>query len=201
MLLPADGLLVDYRPQPLAEPEGDARTVVDFSRLATLGTWRVTKGIYRFDPDLYDALIATPLTGDLPDDLLYRLPEWCVYLETPGLVFDERPLLGVYAHLNPGHDGRPSELRLLLDSDSDIKLLPVPIPFRTWLLAQRHERNDRLAREQNERDFPEKRGLLESIEDSNQNDARDLTPILSLLLLYLCADEADYVRSPALILI
>lgn len=170
-------------------------TVVDFSRLAALGAWRVTQGIYRFDPDLYASLIATPLTGDLPDDLLYRLPEWCVYLETPGLVFDKRPLIGVYAHLNPGHDGRPSELRLLLDSDSDIKLLPVPIQLGRGSLLNAINAITETARERIERDFPEKRGLLENVEELNQNDARDLTPIMSLLL-YLCADEADYVRSP-----
>lgn len=155
----------------------------------------MTQGIYRFDPDLYDALIATPLTGDLPDELLYRLPEWGVYLETPGLTFDERPLLGIYAHLNHGQGGKPSELRLLLDSDADIKLLPVPVPLGQGSVLDAINALTETARNNIERDFPEKRGLLENIEDSNQNDARDLTPILSLLL-YLCADEADYTRPP-----
>jgi len=102
-------------PNPQATPE----TVVDFGRLAALGAWRVTQNIYRFDPDLYASLIDTPLTGDLPDDLLYRLPSWGLYLETPGLTFDGRALLSVYAHLDYApHDGH-SELRLLLDSDTD----------------------------------------------------------------------------------
>lgn len=49
--------------------------------------WRPTQGIYRFDPELYDAIVSTPLEGDIPADVLTRLPEWCVYIETPELVF------------------------------------------------------------------------------------------------------------------
>ena len=176
-------------PNQKATPEG----VVDFGRLAALGAWRVTQGIYRFDPDLYAALIATPLTGDLPDDLLYRLPEWCVYLETPGLTFDERPLLGVYAHLNPGYDQNPPELRLLLDSETDMRLFPIPVLLgQGSLLDAMKAMIDRVRRQT---DDAVKQGMINEIEESNQNDARDLTPIMSLLL-YLCADEADYVRSP-----
>lgn len=37
--------------------------------------------IYRFAPEIYDALISQPLTGDLPTDCLYHLPEWAVYSE------------------------------------------------------------------------------------------------------------------------
>lgn len=55
------------------------------SPINTLACWRMTQGIYRFDPALYESLVDTPLTGDLPADVLTRLPEWCLYLETPGL--------------------------------------------------------------------------------------------------------------------
>lgn len=67
--------------------------------LATLAGWRCTQGIYRFDPTLYDALIATPVEGKLPTELLSRLPEWTVYIETPGLRWANEPLLGVFAQV------------------------------------------------------------------------------------------------------
>ncbi|MBK8535200.1 MAG: hypothetical protein IPL59_08705 [Candidatus Competibacteraceae bacterium] len=87
----------------------------------------MTQGIYRFDPDLYAALIETPLTGDLPDTLLYRLPEWGVYLENARSTYTGRPLIGVYAHLTHYRDGN-IDLRLLLDSlHPEINLFPVPI--------------------------------------------------------------------------
>jgi len=47
----------------------------DVGRLAALGSWRVTQGIYRFDQDLYEAVRDTPLEGNLPAAILYRLPE------------------------------------------------------------------------------------------------------------------------------
>lgn len=53
--------------------------------ITTMACWRMTQGIYRVDPAVYESLIQTPLTGDLPADVLLRLPEWCIYVETPGL--------------------------------------------------------------------------------------------------------------------
>jgi hypothetical protein len=49
------------------------------------GTWRLTQGAYRFDPTLYKALLETPLTGNIPSEILTRLPEWAVYIETPDI--------------------------------------------------------------------------------------------------------------------
>lgn len=175
--------------------QATVETVVEFGRLAALGAWRITQGIYRFDPDLYAALITTPLTGDLPDDLLHRLPEWCVYVETPGLTFDDRPLLGVYAHLDHApHDGH-AELRLVLDSKSDPQLFPVPVRLGHGSLLDAVQALSAIAREKMERYFPEKRDIFSATETHEAQDARDLAPILSLLL-YLCADEADYERPP-----
>ncbi len=73
--------------------------------LATLAGWRATQGIYRFDRTLLDALIATPMEGKLPTGLLSRLPEWTVYIETPGLRWTNEPLLGVFAQVGSLPDG------------------------------------------------------------------------------------------------
>lgn len=51
-------------------------------------SWRLTQGIYRFDPAIYDAVISTEQSQKIPADMLRRLPEWCVYVETPGLTCD-----------------------------------------------------------------------------------------------------------------
>ena len=48
-----------------------------------LAAWRMTQGIYRIDPTVYADLIATPVTGDVPLEVLRHMPEWCVYIETP----------------------------------------------------------------------------------------------------------------------
>lgn len=50
-------------------------------KLTMLAAWRLSKGIYRFDPTLKADLIDTPLDGAVPIDVLQRLPQWCIYLE------------------------------------------------------------------------------------------------------------------------
>ena len=51
----------------------------------TWASWRMGQGIYRFDPVLYPLLINTEGNADIPASMLMQLPEWCVYIETPGL--------------------------------------------------------------------------------------------------------------------
>ena len=60
--------------------------------VAALSAWRSTQGIYRFAPALLDALLATPVTGEIPREVLHRIPEWCVYLEI------EREINGWHVH-------------------------------------------------------------------------------------------------------
>lgn len=89
------------------------------SPVNTLAAWRMTQGIYRFDPALYETLIETPLTGDLPADVLQRLPEWCPYMETPGLYVLKRDggradLAGAWVRADREPDGTPC-LILTLD--------------------------------------------------------------------------------------
>ena len=57
----------------------------EMGRLAAIGAWRYSQGCYRFDDDLFKAVSSTELSGDLSADVLYRLPEWCVYIKTPGM--------------------------------------------------------------------------------------------------------------------
>lgn len=100
--------------------------------LTTLAAWRQTKGVYQFDEDLLQALLGTPITGDVPAQVLFRLPEWCVYVplgrHTP-LGFAH----GFFAHLEAEvDDDEPvhAELRLLLDVDRKdglIDLIPIAI--------------------------------------------------------------------------
>jgi len=67
--------------------------------LAALGAWRYTKGIYVFEPDMYAALMAKPFEGKPPLDALTRLPEWCLYIDTPGMKWREYDLGGVFVFL------------------------------------------------------------------------------------------------------
>jgi hypothetical protein len=173
--------------------------------VSALATWRVTQGVYRFDPTVAAAVAATPLAGELPTDLLYRLPEWCVFIETPGRTWEGRTLHGFWAHLEWEDGGGADELRLVLDTaetpalalDPRRGLVPVPLILGDGALA------DALARvaESGRRRLAEQ-GL--SDQDAHRPDpAQRLAAIQPLvaLVLYLCAENAelgDGTRRPGL---
>jgi hypothetical protein len=78
--------------------EVDPSVGAKLNSIAALAGWRVTQGVYRFDPDLFDSVWHTPLDTQIPGEVLFRLPEWCVYIMTPGCVFAERSLGGFFAY-------------------------------------------------------------------------------------------------------
>jgi hypothetical protein len=123
----------------IASGGGDNRVSVDHAHhpaiITALATWRMTQGIYRYDATLRDAVLQTPLDGELPTAHLYRLPEWCVYVETDPATtrWGAEPLHGFFAHLeyDVARGGTP-ELRLLLDVADDPRqpfagLVPIPL--------------------------------------------------------------------------
>lgn len=106
----------------------------DIARLAAIGTWRVTQGIYRFDPAVYDAVRETTLDKAIPCAVLHRIPEWCVYIETPEMVWDGIAVHGAWAHIEwDANDGR-SELRFLVDMETG--LVPLILHIGDWSLTE-----------------------------------------------------------------
>lgn len=119
MAVPANVIAASGQPQLL--------TLADIGPLAALNTWRFTRGIYRVHERVLLTLANTPLDDVLPSEVLFRLPEWCVYIEWPTT---EHGLHGYYAHLeHDTHTGAP-ELRLVLDQDGG--LLPIAIHLGDW---------------------------------------------------------------------
>lgn len=162
----------------------DLSRIGDVSKLAALGAWRMTQGIYRFDPALLPALLDTPLANDLPCDLLQQMPEWCVYLETPGLRWSNRALKGVWAHLEQDANTGETELRLLTDPG----LSPIVVHIGPWPLHEAILRSEAAAMANTfpaglgeiARHLPETRPVIRAV----------VEPVLSMLL-YLCSQTAD----------
>ncbi len=99
--------------------------------LGALAAWRVTQGIYRFDPTTFDALWNTPVAGDIPAQVLFHLPDWCVYIPTPAQTWQGAALNGFFAHLESGLNTRRTELRLLLDvtgaAGDQLEVIPIQL--------------------------------------------------------------------------
>lgn len=100
----------------------------DDALVAAMGIWRMTQGIYRIDPVVCDALLDTPPNGDIPADVLLRLPQWCVYVETPPerMRWGGAGVHGFWAWLDCTRKGR-ANLNTLLDGPAET--LPLCLPL------------------------------------------------------------------------
>lgn len=155
----------------------------DIGDVGAVTAWRPTQSVYRFDPDLADALLDTPLDGELPVDVLERLPEWCVWVDatarTPGF----------FAFLE--HDANTARRELRFECQGDEGLL-VPIilhldagtidgAIRSWM---------REATAQRALQGPWATPL--ELEGEDMATVRAFVGRLVALVLYLCSDEPDY---------
>jgi hypothetical protein len=165
----------------------------DIAALAVLAAWRPTQGVYRFDPTVAEAIRDTPITGEIPTEILHRLPEWCVYIETPGTEYLGASSPGFFALLEcDAKDGR-EELRLSIDTRDSLSTA-MPIYLNRGGLAEGIEAAQVEAARQ--------AGLYEAFAP---DDAASLTAIMSIppdmiaaemtprinLLLYLCCTNAE----------
>jgi len=168
--------------------------------LGALGAWRATQGIYQIDPDLYEELLNTPVTGDIPVEVLRRLPEWCVYVETPGFclkgsgrIEDRIELAGFFAHLEYDVNTAREELRFSLDQvgvPDHRALIPIMLHLggNLWegLQAARKVAISNLPAPITPAQMYSASYMFDSIEDGLES--------LVSLVLYLCADEAEVPR-------
>lgn len=173
-----------HDPRPL-HPSTLVRPAADLSCLAA---WRVTQGVYRFDPALYGALVETRITGDLPGDLLRRMPEWCVYIETPDLETATADgstvrVMGVWCWLDwderHGHD--LLGIRIHADGATGVTHLPLAGTLDEALGIVEDDWREGIRRG-NASGYPRA--------DYREHAAPVIEHVLSLLL-YICAEEPD----------
>lgn len=112
--------------------------IPDVARRAALGTWRYTQSIYRLDADLFRAIADTVPSGALPCDVLYRLPEWCVYIETPDMDWHGDAMHGFWAHLESDSNTGRAELRFVMDCED--MLVPAILHMGPWTITEAVDR-------------------------------------------------------------
>lgn len=152
--------------------------IVAAYQLTALASWRMTKGIYRFDPAVYAALLDSTLEGDLPSDIFFKLPEWCLYLETPHFEIESQTIHGAFVHLEYDVNHHHTELRILLDTDSDP--LPLILYLGPWSITTAIEKALNVASRnaaQASIDLP-----LQSLQKADPNILKVCNSVISLLL-------------------
>ncbi len=161
--------------------------VRDVSIIGAMAAWRLSQGIYRFDPDLFEALWGTPLNHDLPIDLFFRLPEYCMYIETPGKQTMGKDLHGFFVHLEDDVNDRHVELRLLLDFDDSPH--PVPIHLDQEGILKSIEKAQKFSADSIRRASGVE---LFFNKETAQFQAEEISPLVSLVL-YICSTNAELV--------
>lgn len=162
----------------------------DACTFAGYAAWRVTQGIYRFDPTLAAALADTPLTGDLPVSALTHLPHWCVYVETPGWTLplamgEEGVLHGYYAWIDWIAEENQPQLMLGLDGDQLYPHFPTCILPLMGTLEESIRDVEASARRNYEAGI-----VTHAPPPGVVENAHRLSPLISLLL-FLCADDSE----------
>ncbi len=171
-----DQKAIDPRPTMMAE-------------MAALFSWSKGRSIYRFDADLADAVLATPLTDEIPTELFYRLPEWGIYIEAPPNDLWPYDLSGVFVHLEFDAVLETNELRLFGDSSA------MAIPLH---LSERTIKDMLKAAIEGAATNADAQGLdVANLTGAFSEAALDgmaswLSPIISCIM-YLCTEDADVV--------
>lgn len=176
----------------IASGGGDNRVPIErmgaVASLACLGAWRPAQGIYRFDATVLEALWDTPVTGEIPGEVLHAIPEWCVYVETPGRTWATRPMFGFFAFLESDAGGGREELRLVVD-DGDRLTGALPIHLGAGLEAGlRRAHAEALRQIELRGEAPESIGRL--LDEQGAEIMRDIAPLVSAVL-YLCSQNGE----------
>ena len=150
--------------------------------VASMYLWRAGKGIYRFSPELYRTLVNQPFSGDIPNECLYRMPEWAVYIETPGIAIGGLPVSGFIAHLDYNLYSRETDLQFAIFRQGISEPKMIALPLGEGGLIEAMHRVDAIDSMFN---IPRDRqiGLRE--------DYRHALSSMLQLLLYLCSEEPD----------
>ena len=170
----------------------------NINALSGFATWRMTQGIYRFHPDLYTALVRTPVTGALPVEVFYQLPQWCVYIETPGLIHEGSAFSGVYAYLYYAEHGVSDTVLDLMFVYVDyirtiaISLVPgISIEELFYHMAKELQPRSGQMMHSLGRDGMNTIQIAAYMGNLEQHLTEEISPILSLLL-YLCSSQAQF---------
>jgi hypothetical protein len=168
----------------------------DPASLAALGAWRLTQGIYKFDTELLNALIDTEMSRELPFEVLFRLPQWGVYIDlsnATNLADGDFDTCGFFAFLEDDVKTGRAELRLVISSMSYDSLIAMPpLCLGDWsvhdgvMMAQKEIVKNIEAHYSS----PVDDEARERIDATLGKVAKVIEPLVSVLL-YLCSDEPD----------
>ena len=168
----------------------DEEKFQDLIFITALAPWRSTKGVYKIHEEIFDSLAKTPITGEIPIDILYYLPEWCVYIEVPPNTVFNPKIKGFFGFLDYDTPHLCPRLHILVDFGDYFS------PFELSLFKGSIRSNFEKGKEIIKGDsklfgyLPEEEKKLMPSEYMENNVEKVLSPFISILL-YLCSEASD----------
>lgn len=158
--------------------------ILELSNLTAALLWTQAKIVYRPDRTLTEELATQPLDGNIPREVLFRMPYPCVFVEHE-FKFDNEKAVGFFGWMEYDVNNKMPELRLLYLLQSGYSVsVPVLLPGGTLDDSFNALIKSGIARAATLPPVPA--GDL-----TNYIPTRtDISAAINLLL-YLCADEAD----------
>lgn len=158
---------------------------MEIAVVAATAAWRPAKRIYRLDPTMQERLCATPLTGDVPSDVLLALPRWGIYVELAAPIDGA---VGFFAHLEFDPNDTSPELRILAVSGSTEITNATPVHLYSGSLIKALRRCAEEA-QANALRLGVDAAALSSDDELIGQWAERISPFISISL-YLCAENA-----------
>lgn len=164
---------------------------------AGLAAWRMGgKTVLLIHADVQRSLWDTPATGDIPTDVLLRLPFWCVYVPLDYESTGASNLRGVFIHLEHDVNTGRAELRFVLDLDNTAGVIHGGL---TPALIEIDERISVEAALEKTYSVSRRLASLGSTEERRQAEAMfvalgEIVSRCMSITLYLCAGNAELRR-------
>ncbi len=161
--------------------------------IAVAGTWRLTQDIVRFNPILYTEVASTIFDDKIPSSILFQIPSWCIYIETPLIEVGGENVYGVWVMLEDDVQGFDDELRIFLFTGK-LMLTPIVLAIGDWTVE---EAVQKILEQDIQRGLYSRNELSEELYQRDKNDI-GIRQIINLIL-YVCAygfpDRADTTSS------
>ena len=183
--------LVHLYPHIGMTPEWRGNVLKEMLVLDFIGAWRLTKKIYRFAPSLRDALMATPLSGEIPCETLKRLPEWAMFIDTQGLTDEDGMAWDGFGVCVSAHSDGTSTLHIQLmrrESNNVLSFAGTPIALVDGETLEKVVRDSYESTVANSKHF--NWSLPPKDEKSMAAHVRFISGCVSMVL-YLCSEEPE----------
>ena len=124
------------------------------------------------------------MRAGLPLECLYHMPEWAVYIETPGLSYERIPMEGFIAHLDYNLFSRGVDLQFAIFREGITAPKMIALPLGEGTLLDAMDRVDRV-------DDMLAGPTAGTRYVGSRDEYRQTFSSMLQLLLYICSDEPD----------